>query len=300
MPQSTALAPVHKLGFTEIRTRDVETTVAHFTEVLSFQVSERNGSSAYLTLGPDHHCLVISEGEPHGRASIGMALEGGLSEAEEALRGAGIQVERRSDPQPGIGEALIIPEATTDVPIVLYETMAHVDVPMVLGPRPTKLGHVASYGPSIADIRAFYERTLGFRWSDQVSDFFIFLRCNSDHHAVNVMESAKHVGLHHVAYEARDFIHLKDILDQLAQHEVRLNWGPGRHGPGHNIFSYHVDPDGNTIEVFTEIDHILDERDPHWEPRPWHEEFPMGPKVWPLQPQTANQWGPMNMEQLDH
>lgn len=300
MSTPAPLAPVQKLGFTEVRTRDVDAMVAHYTDVLSFEVTHRNGSSAYLTVGPDHHCLVVSEGEPHGRASIGLALEGPLRDAEEALRGVGIDVRRQSDPQPGIREALVIDEAMTKIPIILYESMANVDVATVLGPRPTKLGHVASFAPSVSQMRTFYEDVLGFRWSDTVADFFIFLRCNSDHHAVNIMESEKNVGLHHVAYEARDIVHLKDILDHLAHHDVRLNWGPGRHGPGHNIFTYHVDPDGNTVEVFTEIDRILDERDPHWEPRPWHEEFPMGPKNWPLESPTANQWGPMNMEQLDH
>ena len=75
---------------------------------------------------------------------------------------------------------------------------------------------------------------------------------------------------------------------------------PGRHGPGHNIFSYHRDPDGNTIEVFCEIDVVLDERELRWEPRPWHEEFPMGPKHWPQVPESANHWGPMDMSQLEH
>ena len=300
MPTATALAPVAKLGFVEVRTKDVEAIVAHYTNVLSFKVADRDGSSAYLTIGPDHHCLVVSHGEPHGRASIGLALSGSLDAAEEKLRGAGVEVERHRDPQPGISEALTITEPGSGIPITLYDSMANVEVQTILGPRPTKLGHVASFAPSVAEIQKFYEDVLGFRWSDTVADFFIFMRCNADHHVVNVMESTKKVGLHHVAFEARDIVHLKDILDNFAHHDVRLNWGPGRHGPGHNIFTYHEDPDGNTVEVFTEIDMILDERDPHWEPRPWHEEFPMGPKNWPLETPTANQWGPMNMEQLDH
>jgi catechol-2,3-dioxygenase len=300
MPKATALAPVAKLGFVEVRTKDVEAIVSHYTDVLSFEVVDRDGSSAYLTINADHHCLIVSEGEPHGRAAIGLGLAGPIDAAEQALRGAGIEVERQSDPQPGIAEALTIAEQGTGTPIILFESMANVEVQAELGPRPTKLGHVASFGPNVAEIRAFYEDVLGFRWSDTVADFFIFMRCNSTHHVVNVMESTKKVGLHHVAFEARDIVHMKDILDNFAHHNVRLNWGPGRHGPGHNIFSYHEDPDGNTIEVFTEIDMILDERDPHWEPRPWHEEFPMGPKNWPLEIPTANQWGPMNMDQLDH
>ena len=300
MPAATALAPVATLGFVEVRTKDVEAIVSHYTDVLAFEVAERDGTTAYLTIGPDHHCLIVSAGEPLGRASIGMALSGSLDDAESALTGAGIEVSRQSDPQPGISETLTISEVGSGTPIFLYESMDNVEVRTVLGPRPTKLGHVASFAPDVADMRRFYEDVLGFRWSDTVADFFIFLRCNSTHHVVNFMESTKNVGLHHIAYEARDIVHLKDILDNFAQHNVRLNWGPGRHGPGHNIFSYHEDPDGNTIEVFTEIDTILDERDPHWEPRPWHEEFPMRPKNWPLESPTANQWGPMNMEQLDH
>ena len=231
---------------------------------------------------------------------MGLQLRGGIDESERALRDAEIDVERCGDPRPGITDALVVEEPGTGTPIALDEAMTHTEAPTTLGPRPTKIGHVASFAPDLVQSQTFFSDVLGFRWSDTIADFFTFMRCNADHHAINVMESAKREGLHHVAFEARDFMHLKDILDRLARHEVRLNWGPGRHGPGHNIFTYHSDPDGNQIEVFTEADVILDEREPRWEPRPWHEEFPMGPKHWPLKPETANQWGPMNFEQLDH
>ena len=128
-----------------------------------------------------------------------------------------------------------------------------------LGVRPTKLGHVASYVPDLLVIQRFYIDVLGFRWSDTIGDFFTFLRCNVDHHAINLMQSDKRSGLFHVAYEVRDFLHLKDHLDHLATRGHTLEWGPGRHGVGHNIFSYHRDPDGNLVELFTEIDLIYDE-----------------------------------------
>ena len=54
-------------------------------------------------------------------------------------------------------------------------------------------------------------------------------------------------------------MHLKEMLDHLATREIRMAWGPGRHGVGHNIFTYHADPDGNFIELFTELDLIADE-----------------------------------------
>lgn len=300
MAPPTAPAPVAKLGYVEQRTQDLDRLVAHYTDALCFDVVERSPTRVHLALGSEHHAMVLSQGEPTGRASVGLQLAGDLEDAARALGEAGIAVERRSDEQPGIGEALVVGEAGTGVPLVLYESMSQTGAPTTLGPRPTKIGHVASFAPSLPETQGFYQDVLGFKWSDTINHFFTFMRCNSDHHAVNVMESTKREGLHHVAFEARDIVHLKDILDQLARHAVRLDWGPGRHGPGHNIFSYHRDPDGNTIEVFCEIDVVLDERAPRWEPRPWHEEFPMGPKHWPQKPESANQWGPMDVSQLEH
>ena len=125
--------------------------------------------------------------------------------------------------------------------------------------------------PDLLVIQRFYIDVLGFRWSDTIGDFFTFLRCNVDHHAINLMQSDKRSGLFHVAYEVRDFLQLKDHLDHLATRGHTLEWGPGRHGVGHNIFSYHRDPDGNLVELFTEIDLIYDEETAHFEPRPWHE-----------------------------
>lgn len=58
-----------------------------------------------------------------------------------------------------------------------------------------------------------------------------------------------------------------------------IGWTGGRHGPGHNLFTYHKDPDGNVIELFTQIDRMTDESKGYWEPQPWHETFPMYPKT---------------------
>ena len=79
---------------------------------------------------------------------------------------------------------------------------------------------------------------------------------------------------------------------RLAKNGYRLHWGPGRHGPGHNLFTYHRDPDGHVIELFTQIDVVHDESKGYWEPRPWHEEYPMYPKTWQVDLATVNQWAP--------
>ena len=55
-----------------------------------------------------------------------------------------------------------------------------------------------------------------------------------------------------------------------------------RHGPGHNIYTYHRNPDDQIIELFTELDKMLDEELGYFEPRPWHRDRPQKPKVWEM------------------
>jgi catechol-2,3-dioxygenase len=293
-------ARVSKLGFHAVSTADVEKMAAHYEEALQFVRTGSEDDRVFMTVGSDHHCVVIEKGEPHGRSGLGFEVRGSLAETAERLRGAGVSHEERNDPAPGIGAALVVPEIGTGTPLTLYEAMGPSGGGSALGMRPTKLGHVASYVTDLGAAHAFYLDVLGFRWSDTIGDFFSFLRCNSDHHAINLMESQKKEGLFHVAYEMRDFMHLKEGLDHLAALGHRMAWGPGRHGVGHNIFTYHPDPDGNLIELFTEIDLIADQETGVFEPRPWHEEWPQGPKFWTPEPGAANKWGWINPDFMEH
>jgi len=293
-------APVSKLGFFELRTPDVERITTYYEQALGLAVTERSQSTTYLATGPDHHCVVVAAGAPDGRARLGFELTCGLDQAASRLSAAGVANSRRTDPEPGIVDALALTEPVTGTPIVLYERQAPIDAPSVTPlTRPTKLGHLAGYVTDLATVRGFYEELLGFRWSDMVGDFFVFLRCNADHHAINLLQSDKRSGLFHVAFEMRDIVHLKDELDVLAANGIRLEWGPGRHGPGHNIFTYHRDPDGNIVELFTEIDVIRDERAAEFEPRPWHETRPQRPQVWDPTDEAANKWGPLSPGFID-
>jgi len=284
--------PVSKFGFFEVRTRDVEGLADYYEKGLGLAATERSDSAVYLTTGSDHHCVVVAKGEPNGRARLGFELGCDLDEATKRLTAARVGNRRLTDPEPGIADAIEIDEAVTGTPIVLYTRQSQ-SAATVNASRPAKLGHLATYVTDLAAVRRFYENVLGFRWSDMVGDFFVFMRCNSDHHAINLLQSDKRSGLFHVAFEMRDMIHLRTILDALSRQQIKLLWGPGRHGPGHNVFTYHRDPDGNIIELFTELDVIADESTGEFEPRPWHETTPQGPQVWQPTDDAANKWGPL-------
>ena len=55
-------------------------------------------------------------------------------------------------------------------------------------------------------------------------------------------------------------------------------WGPVRHGPGHNVATYHRNPEEQTIELFIELDLMKDEELGYFDPRPWHRDTPQRPK----------------------
>ncbi len=292
---------VTKLAYCRTRTADLDRLVDYYVDALGLVVTERSNDAAYLTTGADHHCVVLErDDQPDGRAGLGFELGVTLDDAAARLDDLGIDADRRSDPEPGVAEALILREPWSGIPLTLFEGQASSGVANAITLRPTKLGHVASYVPELVSAQAFYVDALGFRWSDTIGDFFTFLRCNHDHHAINLMLSAKRSGLFHVAFEMRDMLHIKDALDHLATRGFHLEWGPGRHGAGHNIFTYHRDPDGNHVELFTEVDVIADERTGYFEPRPWHETWPQGPKVWEPSMIAANKWGPISPEMMDH
>jgi catechol 2,3-dioxygenase-like lactoylglutathione lyase family enzyme len=291
---------VSKLGYVGFETPDVDRLVEYYTKVLDFALVDGAPEGAFLTTGTDHHCIVVTRGDTRARAVVGYEIWEDLDSAQQRLKEAGYETQRRSDIGPGTPNVLVLEEPSTGTPLHLMTAQDPSGVGDYPPLRPTKLGHVAAFTPALDPMQAFYQDLLGFKWSDTVGDFFVFLRCNADHHAANFMASTKFQGMHHIAYEMRDPNHLIAMLDHLAKHDYRLHWGPGRHGPGHNLFTYHRDPDGHVIELFTQIDVVHDEAKGYWEPRPWHEEYPMYPKTWQVDLATVNQWGPVDRPSLDH
>jgi catechol 2,3-dioxygenase-like lactoylglutathione lyase family enzyme len=159
------------------------------------------------------------------------------------------------------------------------------------GISPNKLGHVAY---NVTDVQAavkFYCDVLGFKVSDWMGDFFAFLRCGPDHHSINLVSGAKDK-MHHIAFELRDWTHIRDACDWLAKDRIPLVWGPVRHGIGHNISTYHRNADGQIIELFCELDRVNDSLE-IYEPRRVHQEFPQKGKIWSDVPLAANMWGTM-------
>ncbi len=287
------MVQVIKLGYAAFETTDIAAMQAYYTDVIGLTVAERGDNGAvYLRNVVDYHTIALYPGSENRLRHVALQLDGkqSLKEAAAQLSEQGIQVEARTDAEPGVAELLQLadPEGNT---LQLYTQMRQVsDGFPEKGIVPEKLGHLAMAAHDVQTVADFYQRVLGFRVSDWIEDFFVFMRCGPDHHSLNFLRS-KYQKMHHIAFQLKDWAHVQRACDHLAKHNIPLLWGPGRHGAGHNIFTYHHDPSQQIVELFTELDIMLNEELGYFEPRPWHEEFPQKPKVWKDTPQAANHWG---------
>lgn len=268
------------LSHVSLAVEDPPAAAAHYARTLGLAVSEMLADGTIrLGWGQGFHALELTAG--HGLAHFGLELsdEAGLAVLESRLQAHGVRAARE--------------ELAGDHPPVLafrdpdgHRVEAHGPVDRSgehaadPGRRPVRIHHVTLASPAIAEQVAFYEQVLGFRVSDRMGEVFAWLRCNQEHHTVAVVE-ADQAGLDHYAYEIDSWASLKTWCDELAARDVPLQWGPGRHGPGNNVFVMFDDLDGNHVELSCEME------------RYWDDRAQYAPRHWAPEAKTVNLWGPV-------
>lgn len=145
---------------------------------------------------------------------------------------------------------------------------------------PGRLQHVVVATENLPAMSAFYQDVLGFRLSDRVVDdhgdtAVVFFRCDEEHHSFACFR-ARARQLDHFCFETTSWNDIRDWADYLATLRIPLGWGPGRHGPGNNLFFMLNDPDGNAFEFSAEIEHMA---------------YDVPTRDWPHEQRTLNYWG---------
>lgn len=283
---------VNRVAHASFLSTDIEAQIDHYTNIMGLSLVDRNDEGAFLTTGVDHHTVVLRKGDVSKCDAIGFQLAPNLSLDEFAkhVESKGVSLERLSDSQPNISDLLKFrdPNGTAVEVFVDHETVG--TGMSNLGVVPNKLGHIAFSCEDVQTVVKFYNEVLGFTVSDWMGDFFAFMRCGPDHHTMNFVGGAKSK-MHHIAFELRDFTHIRDACDLLARDGITLEWGPVRHGIGHNISTYHRNADGQIIELFCELDRV-DEAYGTLEPRRMHQSYPQKQMVWEDMGLASNMWGP--------
>jgi catechol 2,3-dioxygenase-like lactoylglutathione lyase family enzyme len=281
---------VKRIGHATFETPDLSRQIDYFTQVTGLVLAERENGRAFLATKLGDLVVQLEKGDQArcARISFQVAPDTEYEDIRKGIEVEGLRCETRNDSSPGIPKVLTFEDPKGTIIEVFSKSAPIAKNQQVAGIGPLKLGHLAFVVSDPKAFADFYTRVLGFRVSDWIADWFVFLRCGPDHHTVNFVRG-KRTQMHHIAFELKDWAQVQMACDFLGSKNMPIIWGPGRHGPGHNVYTYHRNPDDQIIELFTEIDKMLDESLGYFDPRPWHGDRPQAPKVWSM---PTDVWGP--------
>jgi catechol 2,3-dioxygenase-like lactoylglutathione lyase family enzyme len=143
--------------------------------------------------------------------------------------------------------------------------------------KPIGLTHVPINAADADACTRFALDVLGFKVTDRTK-IMDFIRCNSTHHSLAYVRTGVSA-LHHMAFEMQDLDAVMRGVGRLKDAGIEPSWGPGRHGPGNNVFAYYVAPFGAVMEYTSEIQRV-------------NRSYKVGgPEDWKWPPGRNDHWG---------
>ncbi|MBB3359100.1 MULTISPECIES: VOC family protein [unclassified Novosphingobium] len=176
---------------------------------------------------------------------------------------------------PGAGEGVIVELPEGELLRFLVNTT---EVEPITGrDLPVKLTHIVFNSADAEASGHAVEDVLGFRVSDRTKGM-VFVRCNDSHHST-AFARAGFSSLNHIAFEMEDLDAVMRGIGRMRDHGFAPAWGPGRHGPGANVYAYYIAPFGPVIEYSTAVEKVP-------------EDYQAGsPEDWTWPPNRIDQWG---------
>ncbi|MFE7170028.1 VOC family protein [Streptomyces sp. NPDC057616] len=263
------IARLRALRSVELLTPDFAEAAGFYEEVWGLEVVEAGHSASWLRgTGAEHHALQLTRSETIGlgRLAFAVGTPAEVDEAARRLEARGIALAAGPGPLDQVGGGYGL--RFHDLDGRLIELSADTWAVAARGrdeALPVGVTHAVLNTTDIDAAVAFYREVLGMRVSDWSEHQMAFLRCNADHHCI-AFNQAPWVSLNHVAYEMSSLDHFMRGLGRLRHHGITPEWGPGRHGPGDNTFSYFTDPTGLVCEYTSEVAQVVEDA---WICRTW-------------------------------
>jgi len=280
-----------QLAHVELESPRPAESVDFFTRVLGFTETDRDEQSVYLRAwgDPFHHSLVISEGPAPRLAHIGWRAAG-PEQLEEAVRRieAGGTGEGWRDAVTGHGRAFRYQspgghrheifwevdryEAPEDKRSI-YPIRAQRFYPV--GAAARQVDHVTLATARMNDDIAFYRDVLGSRFMECTVEnaeadepFFAEVTNNEQAHDIGLVRdhSDARGRSHHLAFWLDLPTDVTRAADVIIESGTPIEYGPGKHGHGENIYLYVREPGGHRVELFSGG---YRNYQPDWEPKRW-------------------------------
>jgi catechol 2,3-dioxygenase-like lactoylglutathione lyase family enzyme len=210
-----------------------------YTRTWNLEVAQRGDGVLYLRgTGSDGYLLALHQGgevpqvrQVTLRARSRAALDAIATQVEAAggtLLAAPHALTR--DPAGGIGLKFKDPHGR--VFQVVHGDARASDGAAAVKDRPIRLTHVVLNSHAVDETQAFLALALGFRLADRTA-IMAFMNCDRDHHTIAI-GIADNDALNHIAFLMPDFESVMRGGGRMKDAGFPIQWGPGRHRPGHH------------------------------------------------------------------
>jgi catechol 2,3-dioxygenase-like lactoylglutathione lyase family enzyme len=263
----------------ELETPQADVGVRFLTGIWGLRDAGRRGNTNYLRATEAFpYVLALTPGDKHLIASVtleGSAEEIGKVRERAQARGCPVTATRDFD-EPGRPSGYYLEGPEGQVYRLVTDREPAQALPAERD-RPLQLTHAVLNVTDRVAATQFVQEVLGFRLSDRTR-VMSFLRCERTHHSI-ALADAKVSSLNHLAFEMQSLDSVMRGIGRMQDHGHPQLWGPGRHGPGNNVFSYFAAPFGGIIEYTSEIQRV-------------GEDYRTGaPEDWTWEPNRSDHWG---------
>jgi len=279
-----AQARAYGIRSVDLAVRDLEATKAFYEAKWGLkEVSRQNGTVYLRATGNDHHVLGIHQAPRARLISINLGAKSradidALHAQTKALGATVLETPHELAAVAGGGYGFAVQSPEGQKVTISAGEAENADNEHDAS-KPERLSHVVLNAAKYDEQIAFFRDVLGFQLSD-TTDFMDFMRCCADHHSVAVARS-EGASLNHMAYELPNIEGLMRGAGRMKQSGFDIGWGIGRHGPGDNVFSYFVEPNGFVTEYTTGMEQV-----PADDTYQWH-----GPDFWATAFTRPCRWG---------
>jgi catechol 2,3-dioxygenase len=298
---------IERLNYLALNAADPKAAGKFATEKMGFTLAhEGDDGSQYLKgHGVDPYSLVYKpSGENDGMNHVSYVVqdEGMLEADAKKLEDAGIEVDRL-DPGAEWELPASVRFRTPAGHLIQLTTGVNTDVPAAHAadtpkgaPAPVNPDHVGLGAPDFQADEDFWVKTVGLLHSSRImapdgSQVMSFLRAPGRflYHCVVVVNTPE-PEMHHYQMSLKSVDSFYESYEALKEAGVDIQWGPLRHGPGHNIAMYFQDDAGYWMEYSVEEEIITD--DEHYVARTWTVDDPHVVDEWQTGPPPLGLMGP--------